>query len=176
MTTDKKGYRVRAVHCDHRGGDEEVYAALKRATAPLDRSWARLRKARTIAIKFNQDWALDKVVYFEGQRQQLISDSVARAMLRLLRENTSAKLICADASYFTAYDGKTLDQVTTLAPILREFDVEYLDAHAAPIGCTRYPAAGACSAAIPLQRLVEADARVSVQKMKNHMFMASPSA
>ncbi len=28
-------YRVRAVACDHRASEEEVYQALKRATAPM---------------------------------------------------------------------------------------------------------------------------------------------
>ena len=45
--------QVRAVHCDHQVGDDEVHAALKRATAPLERSWAKLKAAKRIAIKFN---------------------------------------------------------------------------------------------------------------------------
>ena len=51
-----KDYHVRAVHCDYRSSDEEVYQALKRATDPLDAAWEKLRKARRIGIKFNQDW------------------------------------------------------------------------------------------------------------------------
>ena len=50
-------YTVRAVHCDHTADDEAVYQALRRATAPLDAAWARLGRAKTIAIKFNQDKA-----------------------------------------------------------------------------------------------------------------------
>jgi len=162
----EQAYRVRAVHCDYRASDEEVYAALKRATAPLIRSWDRLKRAGTIAVKFNQDWPLDKVVMFEGQRQQLVSDSVARAVLRLLRENTSAKLYCADASAHQDQEG------TTIAHILREFEVEYIDARVGPFVWTAVPGGGRMFDRYPIaERLTAMDAIVSVQKMKNHAFM-----
>ena len=61
-----KQYTVRAVHCDHRASDEEVYRQLKRATAPLTRSWDRLRRAKTIAIKFNQDFPPHRVTMIAG--------------------------------------------------------------------------------------------------------------
>jgi uncharacterized protein (DUF362 family) len=160
------------VHCDHRAGDDEVYQALKRAADPLDRAWAKLGKAKTIAIKFNQDWPLEQIIMMAGQRQQLVSDSVARAVLRLLRERTSAKLLCADATAYIGRNEWTLEQTTALAPILREFDVEYVDGHAEPLGWYVVPGGGQMFERYPLaQRVVEADARVSVQKVKNHNFM-----
>ena len=61
-----KAYRVRAVHCDYRSSDEEVYQALKRATDPLDRAWEKLGRARRIGIKFNQDWVAERVVIPRG--------------------------------------------------------------------------------------------------------------
>ena len=66
MTTTKSDYKVRAIHCDHLADDETVYQALKRATAPLEKSWAKLRAAKSIAIKFNQDWVLDRVIMVRG--------------------------------------------------------------------------------------------------------------
>ena len=33
-----KEYKVRASHCDHRAGEDEIYEVLKRTTDPLDRS------------------------------------------------------------------------------------------------------------------------------------------
>ena len=48
-------YSVRAVHCDHKASDEQVYQDLVRATAPLSRSWEKLEKASRIAIKFNME-------------------------------------------------------------------------------------------------------------------------
>ena len=57
---------VRAVYCDYRSSDEDVYQALKRASDPLDRTWQRLSKARRIGIKFNQDWLREAVVMHQG--------------------------------------------------------------------------------------------------------------
>ena len=48
-----KEYKVRASYCDHRAGDDEIYAVLKRMTDPLDQSWAKLQKARKVVLKFN---------------------------------------------------------------------------------------------------------------------------
>ena len=86
--------KVRAVQCDYRATEEEVYQALRRATAPLTEAWQRIRHAKRIGIKFNQDKQPHNRVYFEGQLQQLVSEKVARAFLRLLRERTDAELIC----------------------------------------------------------------------------------
>jgi uncharacterized protein (DUF362 family) len=167
-----KPYSVRAVHCDHRASDEEVYQALKRAAAPLHRSWQRLRRAKTIAIKFNQDKEPDSVVMFAGHRQQLVSDCVARAVLRLLRENTAARLICVDARFYAHYNNADPATTTTLAPILHEFGVEYADCNVEPIVWQDVPGGGLMFRRYPLARpLVEADERVSVQKIKNHGFM-----
>ena len=82
--TQSKDYAVRAVHCDHRATDDEVYEALVYATAPLTRVWDKLAGAKRIAIKFNQDWPIDTVVMYAGQ-PAACEASVARATLRLLR-------------------------------------------------------------------------------------------
>ena len=73
MQNDNKN-TVRAVACDHRGDDESVYNALARATESLAESWERLGRARTIAIKFNQD--LPHSLEFQGQRRQELVDFV----------------------------------------------------------------------------------------------------
>ena len=97
MTTQSP-YSVRAVRCHYQASDEEVYQALRRATAPLVRSWKKLRLASRIAIKFNQDWPPAKVVRYEGQLQELVSEKMTRAVLRLLREMTNAEIISCDTS------------------------------------------------------------------------------
>jgi uncharacterized protein (DUF362 family) len=176
MTTTRAStvpsYRVRAVHCDYHASDEEVYASLKRATASLDRSWAKLRKATTIAVKFNQDWFRGEEVMFEGHRQQLVDFSVVRAVLRLLRENSTATILVADASAFPRDGGETWVDTTPILPILQELGIEYVDANAAPVQWYEVPGGGQMFRRYPLaQRVVEADAVVSVQKMKNHAFM-----
>jgi hypothetical protein len=85
MTSSVSPYHVRAVRCDYRADEDEVYEALKRATAPLTDAWAKLAKAKRIGIKFNQDKEPKNRVYYEGQLQQLVSEKVGRAFLRLLR-------------------------------------------------------------------------------------------
>src|SRR5512146_935168 len=102
-----KTYHVRAVSCDYRSSDEEVYQALKRVTGPLDQSWEKLSKARRIGIKFNQDWNPGRVIMHQGHRQQLVSDPVARATLRLLQERTSAKLFAIDVGVEPPPPGET---------------------------------------------------------------------
>ena len=90
--------QVRAIHCDHRADEEQVYAELVRVTAPLDAAWAKLKAAKRIGIKFNQAWRPDRMVYHKGQLLQLVSEKVARATLRLLREETNADLLCTEIS------------------------------------------------------------------------------
>src|SRR5262249_38863299 len=170
--TPTPAYTVRAVHCDPPAADEDVYQALARATAPLEAAWARLGRAKTIAIKFNQDKASQNVVLFKGQRQQLVSDSVVRATLRLLRERTDARLLCADCSFYVMYNGETLANTTNIAHILREFEVEYLDGTQPPYTTVQTPGGGQMFGRYTMiEGLVAADEVVSVATIKNHLFM-----
>ena len=173
MSTTKPAYQVRAVQCDYRASDEEVYQALKRATDPLDRAWDKLKKARTIAIKFNQDKMLRQLVMFdERHRQQLVSDCVARALLRLLRERTSAHIYCIDVSFYQVYSGAEKDSTTNITPVLKEFDVEYVNGNVGNVHMVRVPGGGSMFNQYPLhERAVSADAFISVAKLKNHAFM-----
>jgi uncharacterized protein (DUF362 family) len=178
VSAGKSNYTVRAVRCDHRAADEEVYATLKRASTDLIRAWAKLEQAGRIAVKFNQDWPLSTVVTHAGQRQQLVSDSVARATLRLLRERTHAEIVCVDASYHVMYGvSSSVEETTTLAHVLREFDVELVDGTQPPYKVVAVPPAQSSSGGQMFERYtmiesaVEADALVSVAKMKNHAYM-----
>ncbi len=163
---------VRAVHCDWRADDETVYQALKRATQPLQRAWDRLRKARRIAIKFNQDKEARNHVTFHHHRVQLVSDCVARATLRLLRENTSAELYCVDVSFYRQYVPQARDEDTTqLRHVLREFDVTYIDGNV-DVTWASVPGGGLMFDRYPVTRaFADMDAWISVQKLKNHAFM-----
>jgi uncharacterized protein (DUF362 family) len=165
-------FTVRAVYCNYRSSDEEVYQALKRATAPLERTWEKLNKARQIAIKFNQDWLRERVVMHEGHRQQLVSDPVARATLRLLRERTSAELIAVDIGTEGIYHHVTDGSSTSLLPVFREYDVPYIEGDQAPAVWVPVPGGGQMFTLYPLpEPAFEAEAFVSVQKLKNHQFM-----
>jgi len=173
--TDNSQPIVRALQCDHRADDETVYATLERTTAPLTRAWEKLQQARRIAVKFNQDWPVDTVVTYAGQRQQLVSDSVARAVLRLLRERTTAELVCADASYHVMYNvSPSVEQTTTLAHVLEEFDVPLIDGTQPPYKTVGVPGGGQMFEQYTMiEGVVEADAVVSVAKMKNHAYMGT---
>lgn len=167
-----KPYTVRAVHCDYRATDEEVYQALKRATDPLTEAWDKLKRAKRIGIKFNQDKPVDRWVFFEDQLQQLVSAKVARATLRLLRERTNAEIIHSDVSFYAMYE-KTDPNVTgTVLPILKEFDVTHVDATKPPYRTVSVPGGGQMFRQYLLpESSLDVDEFISVAKMKNHAFM-----
>ncbi len=172
MSTTQSPYKVRAVHCDYRASDDEVYEALKRATDPLTESWERLRRAKRIGIKFNQDKEPKNRVYFEGQLQQLVTKKVGRAVLRLLRERTDAELIAADVSFYTMYNGATVEETTTFADLFQEFGVTYVDGTRPPYKVVEVPGGGQMFRQYLLpEGAVEVDEFISVAKMKNHAFM-----
>jgi hypothetical protein len=165
--------RVRATACDYRSSDEEVYQALKRATDPLEQAWEKLGKARRIGIKFNQDWNRTRVVQHMGHRQQLVSDPVARATLRLLRERTRAELFAVDVGVEPPPPGETREEgCTNLLPVFREFDLPFIDGNQDAVRWVAVPGGGQMFGQYPIpQSVAEADAMVSVQKLKNHAFM-----
>jgi len=166
-----KAFSVRAVHCDYRASEEEVYRALKRATDPLARAWEKLERARRIGIKFNHHWSPGRVVMYQGHRQQLVSDVVARAVLRLLRERTRAELFVVDVGVERPLPGESPESLVQLMPVLQEFDVPFIDGHRDKVVWAEVPGGGQMFRRYPVpQCTVEADAMVSVQKLKNHLF------
>ena len=166
-------YHVRAVYCDHRADDEEVYQALKRATDPLKDAWAKLKQAGRITVKFNQAWEPGKAPVFEGQLRELVDYKVARATLRLLRENTKAEIVCVEiATMARPGSGLSWEDTMTLMPVLREFDVPVVGGNRPPHKVCQVPGGGLMFKQYLLPAAaVETDAFVSVQKMKNHAFM-----
>ena len=172
MNTPTTKHRVRAVRCEHTAGDEEVYQALKRATDPLEASWRKLAGARRIGIKFNQDKPPDRVVMRQGHRQQLVSDPVVRATIRLIRERCSAEIFVVDVGVeYHGPEEKRLE-CTTIRPVLDEFGVPYVDGNTDPVTWAKVPGGGLQFGSYPLPASsLEADAFVSVQKAKNHRYM-----
>lgn len=164
--------RVRAVHCDHRASQDEVYAALQRATAPLESAWEKLRAARRITIKFNQAWPPDRIPRLDGQFQELVDPVVARAILRLLRENTDAEIVCTEISTSSARQGIDLMSTISLLDVLNEFEVAFFEGNSPPHKLCDVPGGGYMFDRYLLPECVcETDAFVSAQKMKNHKFM-----
>ncbi len=166
----KKEYRVRASHCDHRASEEEIYRVLKRTTDPLEKSWEKLEKARKIAIKFNMIKKRDSIEYFAGRRRELVDDAVARAVLRLLRERTSAELIATDT--FPYGNGFVTPEDFNYRHILDDYGVRYVDCNLPPFANYEVPGGGSMFDSYVLNAIFkEADEFVSVAKMKNHAFM-----
>jgi len=158
-------YSVRAAYCHHRSSDHEIYDTICRIVEPLDRSLEKIRKARKIVIKTNMAWPPDRVQYFEGRRRELVDDSVMRAVLRLLKENTSAEMVATDTFF------GNLDQINYM-PLLDEFGVEFIDSSNPPFRFYDVPGGGYMFARYKLNAcLGDADAVVSVSKLKTHAFM-----
>ncbi len=166
----EKKYRVRAARCDHRAPEEEVYRTLKRITDPLTRSWEKIEKAKRVVIKFNMMKLTDQIVYFEGRRQELVDDAVCRSVLRLLREHTTAEIIATDTNGYTP--DRLASGNLNYEHHLKAFDVKFVDSNLPPFKTYRVPGGGFMFDQYTLSAcFADADATVSVAKMKNHLFM-----
>ncbi len=163
-------YTVRASHCDHRASEEEIYEVLKRTTDPLERSWQKLEKARRIVLKFNMIKPPERVEYFAGRRRELVDDAVARAVLRLLRERTTAELIATDT--YPYGNGYVTPDDFNYRYILDDFGVRYVDSNLPPFATYDVPGGGCMFDRYLLNAIfAEADEVISIAKMKNHAFM-----
>lgn len=165
----EKAYKVRAAHCDYRASQEEIYQALRRITDPLDRSWKRLEKADRIVIKFNMMKLHPRIIYYLGRRRELVDDMVARAVLRLLRERTTAKIVATDTNPYTREH--LMGDDFNYAGILKEFGVGFVDSNAAPFKQYDVPGGGMMFDRYMLSACFDGAEVVSVAKMKNHLFM-----
>lgn len=167
---DDRQYTVRASHCDHRASEEEIYEVLKRTTDPLERSWKKLEKARRIVLKFNMIKPPERIEYFAGRRRELVDDAVARAVLRLLRERTTAELVATDT--YPYGNGYVTPDDFNYRYILDDFGVRYVDSNLPPFATYDVPGGGCMFDRYLLNAIfAEADEVVSIAKMKNHAFM-----
>ena len=166
----EKSYRVRAARCDHRASEEEVYRTLKRITDPLTRSWEKVEKAKRVVIKFNMMKPVEQIATFEGRRQELVDDAVCRSALRLIREHTTAEVIATDTNGYTP--DRLAGGNVNYADHLKAFDVKFVDSNLPPFKTYRVPGGGFMFDQYTLSAcFADADATVSVAKMKNHLFM-----
>lgn len=166
----EKKYKVRAARCDHRASEEEVYQTLRRITDPLTRSWEKVEKAKKVVIKFNMMKPKDQIAYFEGRRQELVDDAVCRSVLRLLKEHTTAKLVATDTNGYTP--NRLAMGNLNYEHHLKAFGVAFVDSNLPPFKTYRAPGGGFMFDQYTLSAcFADADAVVSVAKMKNHLFM-----
>ncbi|MCZ6680896.1 MAG: DUF362 domain-containing protein [Candidatus Poribacteria bacterium] len=165
-----KAYKVRAIPCSHKASQEEVYERLKTITGPLTRSWEKIEKARKIGIKVNMQMRTDNIRRIGGRRQELVDEDVLCASLRLLRERTDAHIFVIDTSMVPA--GQRPGSDFNMAPIFEEFGILYVEAGDPPFERYKVPGGGMMFSEYQLSAaLGEADAFVSIAKMKNHAFM-----
>jgi len=158
-------YTVRAAYCHHRASDDEIYDTICRITEPLEWSLQKIEKARRIVIKANMAWPPKRVAYFEGRRRELVDDSVMRAVLRFLREHSRAKIAATEIFYHRPEE-------INYMPLLDEFGVEFIDSNKPPIKIYDVPGGGLIFSKYKLSPcLADADAIISVAKMKTHAFM-----
>jgi len=163
-----KDYSVRGAYCDHKASDDEIYKTICKIIEPLERSMDRVKKARKIVIKTNMSWPKDRITYFEGRRRELVDDSVIRAVLKFLKASTSAKLVATD----TFWQQGSIENMINYMPMLKEFGVEFVDSNQPPFKIFPVPGGGLMFAKYQLSECFdEADAVISVAKMKNHAFM-----
>ncbi len=165
----EKQYKVRAGQCDHRASEEEIYQTLRRITDPLERSWEKLAAADRVVIKFNMMMPPDRIERFEGRRRELVDDAVCRAVLRLLKERTTAELVATDTSPRTP--GRRVDEDFNYAYLLEEVGAGFVDANAPPFKTYEVPGGGFMFDRYTLTGCLEGAEVVSVAKMKNHAFM-----
>ncbi|OGG57135.1 MAG: hypothetical protein A3F84_19210 [Candidatus Handelsmanbacteria bacterium RIFCSPLOWO2_12_FULL_64_10] len=165
-----KAYAVRAARCDHRASEEEIYRTLRRITDPLTRSWEKIEKAKRVVIKFNMMKMLNRLHFFEGRRRELVDDAVCRSVLRLLKEHTTAELIATDTNPYTPEH--LMGQDFNYAHHLKAFGVRFVDSNLPPFKTYKVPGGGLMFDQYTLSAcFADADAVVSVAKMKNHLFM-----
>ena len=104
----------------------------------------------------------DRIAYFEGRRRELVDDDVMRAALTYLRENTSAQLVATDTQFG--------EGGINYLPLLEEFGVGYVDSDG-PAQIYDVPGGGIMFSQYHLSPVfADADAVVSVAKMKSHLF------
>jgi hypothetical protein len=179
LTVTAKAYTVTAVPCHHQAPDEEIYQQLCRATDPLTPTWDKIANAKTVVIKANMAHAPSDITRLPvlgrtgtgaGRRQELVDESVLRATLRLLRERTAARIIATDTEVYAMIKRSPQNELNYL-PILEEYGVEFVHANRQPLVWAQPPGGGLMFGRYLLAScIVEADAFVSLAKMKNHLF------
>jgi len=165
----QKNFKVRAAHCDFRASQEEIYQTLRRVTDPLEKSWEKLEKADRIVIKFNMMKLHARLEYYFGRRRELVDDMVAEAVLRLLKERTTAPIVATDTNPYVK--DHLMGNNFNYLNILKKYDVGFVDSNAPPFKTYDVPGGGLMFDRYDLSACFEGAEVVSVAKMKNHLFM-----
>jgi uncharacterized protein (DUF362 family) len=162
-------HRVSIVRCPSTSDDAEVVRRAEeavRALGPLDPA---LRAARKIAVKINA--GIDRVVLTDGKQTELTDPAVVEGTLRALRDLTDAEIVIGDAPT----DGTGFDLYRKLGypERLKPFaNVRLLDFSEGEMAEVEMRHADPMFRRYFIHReLAEADAFVSIAKMKAHVSM-----
>jgi hypothetical protein len=124
-----------------------------------------------VLVKANVIWAPDRIQYFSGRRRELVDDDVLRAVLTLLRQKTDAEISLIDTTLIAKPWERPGPEVN-VQPLLDELSVRFIDANEPPFETIDVPGGGTMFGRYQLHAsIAEADAIVSVAKLKNHAFM-----
>lgn len=159
--------KVSIVRCDARSTDEQVTDAVTRSLDLLDDTLASFRGLGTVLVKTNI--GLKEIKLHAGRQVALPDTCVLRAVVQALRAHTDAEILVGD----TATEKGTTEELYEAMgyhEALDEFGVRLIDVDDRPYVDVDVPGGGLMFERYTLNReTVEADAVVSVQKMKAHM-------
>lgn len=158
--------RVSLVACDTGATDEQIIHRTIEAIEMLGDYGVGLRTARKIAIKINA--GINRVVLTDGRQTELTEPAVVEGAIQAIRKVTDAEIVIGDAP--TDGTSSVLYEALGYPDRLAKYkDVRLIDFANDVIVETPMPHAGPMfdTYMMPLE-LVEADAFVSLAKMKAH--------
>jgi uncharacterized protein (DUF362 family) len=163
--TDKP--TVSIARCDAAADDAAVTAAVDRALEPLHEALDRIAALDTVFVKTNI--GLNEQVTHAGRLVALPEVCVLRAVVAAIRARSHGRILVGDT---TTEKGTTEELFAALGyrEALAGLDVELIDINDPPYVDVDVPGGGLMFSRYRISRvLAEADAVVSVQKMKAHM-------
>jgi uncharacterized protein (DUF362 family) len=159
--------RVSIVRCDASSDDDHVMDSVARSLDLLGDTMETFRGLKTIFVKTNI--GLKEIKLHAGRQVALPDACVLRAVVRALRQHSDAEILVGDTA---TEKGTTTEiyEVMGYPEALAEFDVELIDTEDEPLVEAPVPGGGLMFDRYWIsKRVADADAIVSVQKMKAHM-------
>jgi uncharacterized protein (DUF362 family) len=166
MEQDKR-HRVSVVKCASTALDEEVVRRTMDAIEMIGDYGAGLRGARKLAIKINA--GINRVVLTDGKQTELTEPAVVEGAIRSIRKVTDAEIVIGDAPT----DGSSADLYSALGyteRLSKYPGVRLIDfAEDTMVKVPMAHSGGMFSSYMLPKQLAEADAFVSLAKMKAHV-------
>jgi uncharacterized protein (DUF362 family) len=159
--------RVSLIRCASTAPDEEILRATQTAIQQLGDYGAGLRNARRIAIKINA--GIHRVILTDGRQTELTEPAVVEGAIRAIRDVTAAEIVIGDATT----DGNAMGLYAELGypeRLAKYANVRLVDFNHCELTDVAMPHPQAMFQRYQAPReLAEADAFVSLAKMKAHV-------